>query len=91
MKIDKCQKIVCNLCKKKNYLKQIKALTQALDSELKLKKSTLGDRVHLGSLAETIRRCGHETETKSQKGKKRKHRDIKFLTTDSRMTRHTTK
>ena len=39
MQIAKCEKIVCNLCNKKNYVIHIKALKQALDQILKLKKS----------------------------------------------------
>ena len=38
MKINKCNKLVCNLCDKKNYVVHIRALKQALKHRLKLKK-----------------------------------------------------
>ena len=38
MKIDKCEKLVCNLYDKKNYVMHIRALKQALDHGLILKK-----------------------------------------------------
>ena len=38
MKIDKCNKLVCNLYDKKNYVVHIRALKQALMHELILKK-----------------------------------------------------
>ena len=38
MKIDKCKKLVCNLCNKKKYVVHIRSLKQALNHGLKLKK-----------------------------------------------------
>ena len=38
MKIDKCKKLVCNLCNKKKYAVHIRSLKQALNHGLKLKK-----------------------------------------------------
>ena len=38
MKIDKCKKLVCNLCDKKNYAVHIRSLKQALNHGLILKK-----------------------------------------------------
>ena len=38
MKIDKCEKLVCNLHNKKKYVVHIRSLKQALDHRLKLKK-----------------------------------------------------
>ena len=38
MKIDKCEKLVCNLHNKKKYVVHIKSLKQALNQELKFKK-----------------------------------------------------
>ena len=38
MKIDKCEKLVCNLHNKKKYVVHIRSLKQALDHGLKLKK-----------------------------------------------------
>ena len=38
MKIDKCEKFVCNLHNKKKYVVHIRSLKQALDHGLKLKK-----------------------------------------------------
>ena len=38
MKIDKCKKLVCNLCNKKKYVVHIKSVKQALNHGLKLKK-----------------------------------------------------
>ena len=38
MKIDKCNKLVCNLFNKKKYVAQINSLKQALNHGLKLKK-----------------------------------------------------
>ena len=38
MKIDKCEKLVCNLHDKKKYVVHIRSLKQALDHALKLKK-----------------------------------------------------
>ena len=35
MKIDKCKKLVCNLCNKKKYVVHIKSLQQALNHGLK--------------------------------------------------------
>ena len=37
MKIDKCEKLVCNLHDKKKYVVHIRSLKQALDHALKLK------------------------------------------------------
>ena len=39
MKIDKCNKLVCNLSNKKNYDTHINSLKQALNHGLKLKKN----------------------------------------------------
>ena len=38
MKIDKCKKLVCNLCNKKKYVVHIRSLKQVLNHGLKLKK-----------------------------------------------------
>ena len=38
MKIDKCSKLVCNLCDKKDYIVHIRSLKQALNRGLILKK-----------------------------------------------------
>ena len=38
MKIDKCKKLMCNLCNKKKYVVHIKSLKQALNHGLKFKK-----------------------------------------------------
>ena len=38
MKIDKCNKLVCNLCDKKNYVIHIRSLKQVLSHRLILKK-----------------------------------------------------
>ena len=38
MKIDKCNKLVCNLSNKKKYVTHINSLKQALNHGLKLKK-----------------------------------------------------
>ena len=38
MKINKCNRLVCNLYDKKNYVVHIRSLKQALDHELILKK-----------------------------------------------------
>ena len=38
MKIDKCEKLVCNLLNKKKYIVHIKSLKQALNHGLKLKR-----------------------------------------------------
>ena len=38
VKINKCSKLVCNLYDKKNYVAHIRALKQALNQELILKK-----------------------------------------------------
>ena len=38
MKIDKCKKLVCNLCHKNKYIVHIKSLKQTLNHGLKLKK-----------------------------------------------------
>ena len=38
MKIDKCKKLVCDLCNKKKYVVHIKSLEQALNHGLKLKR-----------------------------------------------------
>ena len=39
MEINKCKKLVCNLCDKKKYAVHINSLKQALSHGLKLKKS----------------------------------------------------
>ena len=39
MKIDKCEKLVCNLLNKKKYVMHIKSLKQALNHGLRLKKT----------------------------------------------------
>ena len=39
MKVDKCKKLVCNLCYKKKYVVHIRSLKQALNHGLKLKKA----------------------------------------------------
>ena len=38
MEINKCKKLVCNLCNKKKYVTHINSLKQALNHGLKLKK-----------------------------------------------------
>ena len=38
MNIDKCKKLVCNLCNTNKYVVHIKSLKQALNHGLKLKK-----------------------------------------------------
>ena len=38
MKINKCSKLVCNLCDKNDYVVHIRSLKQALDHGLILKK-----------------------------------------------------
>ena len=38
MEINKCEKLVCNLCSKKKYVAHINTLKQALNHGLKLKK-----------------------------------------------------
>ena len=38
MEVNKCKKLVCNLCNKKKYVAQINALKQALNRGLKFKK-----------------------------------------------------
>ena len=38
MEVNKCKKLVCNLCNKKKYIVDINALKQALNHGLKLKK-----------------------------------------------------
>ena len=37
-KLEKCKKLVCNICDKENYVVHIRALKQALNHELILKK-----------------------------------------------------
>ena len=39
MENEKCEKLICNLYDKKNYVMYIKGLKQALDHRLKLKKA----------------------------------------------------
>ena len=41
MKIDKCEKLVCNLQNKKKYIVHIKSLKQASNHGLKFKKELL--------------------------------------------------
>ena len=38
MKINKCEKLVCNICNKENYIIHMSSSRQALNHELKLKK-----------------------------------------------------
>ena len=38
MKVNKCNKLICNLCNKKHYVVHIKTLKQTLMHGLKLKK-----------------------------------------------------
>ena len=40
MKINKCNKLVCNLYNKKNYVVDVRSLKQALKHGLKLKESS---------------------------------------------------
>ena len=44
-KIEKCKKLACNIHNKKNYVVHIRALKQALNHELILKKSTQNNSV----------------------------------------------
>ena len=99
MKINKCSKLLCNLCDKNKYVVPIRSLKQALDNGLILKKV---HRVIQFNQEECI---DMNTELRKQAKKDfekdffklmnnsvfgktmenvRKHRDIKLVTTDKR-------
>ena len=55
-KIEKVKKLVCTVQDKENYVAHIRALKQALNHGLILKKSTQGNSIQSKSMVETIHR-----------------------------------
>ena len=97
MKIDRTQKLVCNLHDKKKYVVHISTLTQALDHGLKLKKVhrviEFNQEAWLKKYIELRKKASNDFEKDFFKlmnnavfGKTmenvRKHRDIKLVKTD---------
>ena len=74
MKIDKCNKLACNLHDKKSYVVHIRSLKQALSHWLTLKKN------------HRVIQLNQEAWLKPyiDMENTRKHRDIKFVTTYKR-------
>ena len=103
MKINKCTKLVCNLYDKQNYVVHIRALKEALNHGLKLKKvqKVIGVcqeawfKPYIDMNTELRKKAENNFEKDFFKLTKnalfgktmenvRKHRDIKFVTTDTR-------
>ena len=95
MKIDKTQKLVCNLCDKKKYVVHISILKQALNHGLKLKNvhRVIEFNINIDINTELRKKASNDFEKDFFKlmnnavfGKTmenvRKHRDIKLVKTD---------
>ena len=103
MKIDKCNKLVCNLRNKKQYVVHIKSLKQALNHGLKVHrviefnqeawlKPYIETNTELRKLAKTdFEKDLFKLMNNSVFGKTmeniRKHRDIKLVTTDKKRSK----
>ena len=106
MKIDKCNKLVCNLSNKKKYVTHINSLKQALNHGLKLKKvhrviefnqkESLKPYIDMNTELRKAAKNDFEKDlfklmNNSVFGKTmeniRKHRDIKLLTTDKKISK----
>ena len=91
MKIDKCKKLVCNLCNKKKYVVHIKSLKQALNHGLKLKKvhkiiefnQEVWPKPYIDMNTELMNNAVFGKSMESI----RKHRDIKLVTTDKKRSK----
>ena len=89
MKIDKCNKLVCNLYDKKNYVVHIRSLKQALNHGL---------RKFIKDFDKDFFKLMNNSVFGKTMENVRKHKDIKLVTTDKRKTQlvsepdyHTTK
>ena len=91
MKIDKCKKLVRNLCNKKKYVVHIKSLKQALNHGLKLKKvhkiiefnQEVWPKPYIDMNTELMNNAVFGKSMESI----RKHRDIKLVTTDKKRSK----
>ena len=103
MKINKCNKLVCNLYDKNNYIVHIRSLKQALNYGIILKKSHKGIQFNQEAWLKEYIDLNTELRKRAKNDFKkyffklmnnfvfgktmenvRKHRDIKFVTTDKR-------
>ena len=87
MKLNKCNKLVCNLYDKNNYVVHIRALKQALKHGLKLKKYTdmnaeLREKTKNDFEKDFFKFMNNAVFGKTME-KVREHRDIKLVTTDN--------
>ena len=96
MKIDKCEKLVCNLRNKKKYVVHIRSLKQALDHGLKLKKVQLKPYIDMNTELRKFANNDFEKDfyklmNNSVFGKTmenvRRHRYIKLATTDKKRSK----
>ena len=83
MKIDKCNKLVCNLHDKKSYVVHIRSLKQALNHGLILKKVhrtiELNQKAFENFEKDFYKLMNNAVFRKTMKNA-RKHRDIKLVT-----------
>ena len=82
MKIDKTQKLVCNLHDKKKYVVHISILKQALNHGLKLKKVHRVIEFNQEAWLKKYIDMNTELRKKASNDFVRKHRDIKLVKTD---------
>ena len=86
MKIDKCEKLVCKLYDKTNYVVYIRSLKQALNHGLILKKVHRVIQFYQEAWLKPYIELMNNAVFGKRMGNVRKHRDIKLLTTDNTET-----
>ena len=98
MKIDKCNKLVCNLFNKKKYVRHVNSLKQALNHGLKLKKihrviefnqeEWLKPYIDMNTeLEKDLFKLMNNSVFEKTMENIRKHRDIKLVTTEKKRSK----